>query len=158
MQQIVQPIKESFVNTLLRRLLFYVAAGIIIGTGIVIYQADPAIRQTVVLATTVKPDPVTELYFNDYQNLPNQLALKQPFSFSFHISNHMARTISYRYTVADVTASQTTQVTNGEVTVRDGGGVNETVHFALPQANEPSQIIVSLQNPVQHIDFWTLAK
>jgi hypothetical protein len=158
MHQIEQPIEESFIAALRRRLKYYVLVGLVIGAVLISYRANPAVRQDVALATTAKPDRVTELYFNNYETLPKQLAPEQKASFSFRITNHMSESATYHYEVMDVSVGTPVLVSAGEVTLSDGQGVNETVHFSLAKANQPSKIVVALQNPSEHIDFWTVAK
>jgi hypothetical protein len=158
MQPLELTIEETFTATLRRRLLLYVITGLIIGSAVISYKADAGLRKDVALATTVKPDPVTELYFNNYENLPQFVIPGKTLNFSIHITNHMATTVTYHYVVTELAAGLATPVAGGQVRLVDGQGANEAVHITSLKPAKNTEVVISLQYPAQHIDFWTAAK
>lgn len=151
------PAEESFGAVLARRMPVYILMGVIVGWAIAVFNPLPSLSRALALGTTEQPQPVTELYFNNYEHLPSQLAPGKLASFSFHIANHMARTVSYNYEVVDQTAAGSKLIRSGTVTLQNSHGTNVVVSFKLATPNQDNEIAVMLQNPPQHIDFWVQA-
>lgn len=117
----------------------------------------PAVAHAATLATTHQPEPLTELYFNNHEHLPKQLAAGSTTGFSFHITNHEAKAVTYQYRVVSQAATGTITLGSGSVTLNDGQGADKTVQFVAPAANQPAEIEVVLIGRSEHIDFWTVA-
>ncbi|GAH55394.1 unnamed protein product [marine sediment metagenome] len=79
------------------RLLLLVVWFIVIGFLIVEYV--PSVKEAFILATTVKPETFTELYFEDHLSLPNKVTLFKENNFRFTIHNLENKDIVYIYEV-----------------------------------------------------------
>lgn len=113
----------------------------------------PSIRHAVVLATTAKPEPFTELYFEDHSNLPRTIEKYKQYSFSFTIHNLESRDVEYPYIVYLQTDSEKTILDSGRLTLQNDEYRSQEEHFG-PLRSPRAEIVVELTNKNQQIDFW----
>jgi hypothetical protein len=55
--------------------------------GFLVVECVPSVKEALILATTVKPETFTELYFEDHLSLPNKVTLFKEDNFKFTIHN-----------------------------------------------------------------------
>ena len=67
------------------RLLLLVIWFIVV--GFLLVECVPSAKEALILATTVKPETFTELYFEDHLTLPNKVTLFKENNFKFTIHN-----------------------------------------------------------------------
>jgi hypothetical protein len=138
---------------------------LIIGTGLLILVAAslvgiyglasnvPSIRNAVILATTVKPEAFTELYFEDHSNLPKTIEKYKEYSFSFTIHNLEHKEVEYLYIVYLQRDSEKTILDSGRLNLQNDEYKSQQVDFG-PLENLRAQIVVEITNKNQQIDFW----
>jgi hypothetical protein len=101
-----------------------------------------------------KPEALTELYFNDYAELPKTTVANQPISFSFTIHNLEGATTTYPYTVSFVYPDGTNNVfASSSVAIPNNGSDSVTIDYVFPQSNLTGSVVVNLTNLNQQIDF-----
>lgn len=132
--------------------LLLLTVGLVVGF-IRIANSVPKVKEAIVLATTVKPETFTELYFEDHSNLPKAIIRRKEYSFVFTIHNLENRDSDYPYTVYLQRDDQKTVIDSGSVFVRNNeySSIEKTVG---PLKNLRSKIVVELLNKNQLISFW----
>jgi len=80
------------------RSLFFIVWVIVIGFFLLI-ECVPSVKEALILATTVKPETFTELYFEDHLFLPSKITLFKENNFKFTIHNLENKDIEYPYEV-----------------------------------------------------------
>ena len=89
---------ETYYNLIMKiRLLVLVVWFIVI--GFIIVECVPSVKEALILATTVKPETFTELYFEDHLSLPNKVTLFKENNFKFTIHNLENKDMEYPYEV-----------------------------------------------------------
>jgi hypothetical protein len=124
-----------------------------------IYQTVPAVRDAVALATTIRPETFTELYFENHNNLPRSIEYYKDYDFKFTIHNLEYKTMNYSY---EVYIKCVNIGCNGEKQIIDEGNVtlkqnefktiNESYNIIFPTGRV--EVIINLINKKQQIDFW----
>jgi len=113
-----------------------------------------SIKNAVALATTVKPEKFTELYFEDYSNLPKKIKLGEEQSFKFTIHNLENKDINYSYEVyIDVNGEKQIIGTNS-IFIKNKEFKTIVEDFTLTPPTAKVEVIVNLINKDQQIDFW----
>ena len=59
----------------------------------------PSVKEALILATTVKPETFTELYFENHLSLPKEVTLFKEYNFKFTIHNLENKDMEYPYEV-----------------------------------------------------------
>ena len=77
------------------RLLLLVVWFIVV--GFLVVECVPSVKEALILATTVKPETFTELYFEDHLSLPNKVTLFKENNFKFTIHNLENKDMEYPY-------------------------------------------------------------
>ena len=127
-----------------------------------IYQAYnyiPGVKEAVALATTVKPETFTELYFENHLALPAKITSYQEETFRFTVHNLEYKTMTYPYEVyikcSDVGCNGDKQIIDeGEITLKQNEykTISESYMINLPTGR--IEIVANLINKNQQIDFW----
>lgn len=118
-----------------------------------IANSVPKIKEAIVLATTVKPETFTELYFEDHINLPKIILPHENYNFTFTLHNLEYKDMEYPYVVYLETASKKIILDQGVIGVKDGGYQSVKVDFG-PLKPIRMKIVVELVNKKQNIIFW----
>ncbi|MGA3292213.1 MAG: hypothetical protein ABSC49_03670 [Candidatus Microgenomates bacterium] len=125
-----------------------------------IYTFVPGVKEAVELATTVKPETFTELYFENHLELPSTSVLGKTVNFAFTVHDLEYKNIVYPY---EVYIECLEKGCNGEKQIIDKGSftLNQDEYKTIPEKytltlpTERIQIVVDLINKKQQIDFWT---
>lgn len=84
---------------LIVRAAFLILA-LLFATGLYqVYKYVPGVKEAVTLATTIKPETFTELYFEDHSNLSGEIAYNNRYDFQFTIHNLEDKNMEYPYEV-----------------------------------------------------------
>lgn len=112
-----------------------------------------AIKEAIIMATTVKPETFTELYFENHTQLPDKVTRLQKYSFSFTIHNLEYQDMEYPYTVYLQRDNEKTILTQGSVSLKhdESKTIQDTVG---PFKNLRTKIVVELTNKNQIISYW----
>ena len=113
----------------------------------------PGVRKAFALATTVQPERLTELYFENSSNLPKNIIPHQKYAFAFTIHNLEGRLMTYPYVVSIQTPNLIVIHDKGQVLLKNGEAKSISENIG-PFENIKSQIVVELVNRNQNISFW----
>jgi hypothetical protein len=118
-----------------------------------VYKSNPAIREAIVLATTVKPETFTELYFENHTQLSDTITRWQEYPFSFTIHNLEYKDMEYPYTVYLQRDNEKIILSQGSVSLKQDEykTIEDTVG---PFKDLRTKIVVELTNKNQIISYW----
>ena len=119
-----------------------------------IYVTVPGVREAVVLATTVKPETFTELYFENHLSLPSTIIYGEDNKFKFTLHNLENKDMNYTYEVYINLNGEKQIIDQSSVFVKSGEykTIDEDFTISLPTARV--EVIANLINKNQQIDFW----
>jgi len=137
----------------IRSILFIVLVIVILSFLIVNYI--PSVREAVVLATTVKPETFTELYFEDHLSLPNEVTLFKKNSFKFTIHNLENKDMEYKYEIyVDMTKKRKRMMDKGSVLIKNNEYKTISEEFTITIPIQRVKVAVNLISKSQQIHFW----
>ena len=111
--------------------------------------------QTYPLRLSYTPEPYTELYFIDHENLPKNIEADRQYDFGFTIENHEQKEIVYEYLVTIVNSQGTLELSKGNAPVRHGESITVRQFFSISGEDEHSVITVQLLNREEITHFST---
>jgi uncharacterized membrane protein len=118
----------------------YVIIGAVIIIGIFLY----------VLSTIpIGIEPLTELYFNNHENLPKTVEPNKLYKFSFTINNLEYKNMTYNYIVKGYNMT----IDNNNVTLENNQSASIIEYFLMPENFTRTNITVTIKNN-QSIHFW----
>ena len=117
------------------------------------YKNIPGVKENVNLATTVKPETFTELYFENHLKLPSTVKVGEKYTFSFTVHNLEYKTRSYPYEVYLDTNGQNQYIEKSSFILKQNSYKTIIENFSVNLATK-SAVVVSLINKNQSIDFW----
>jgi hypothetical protein len=109
---------------------------------------------TVALATTIKPEVFTELYFENHLNLPSIIKPNQPYYFEFTIHNLENQEMTYPYEVYLQAGNVKLPIDQKTVTIKNNQYKTIRVGFSVDAPIVKSEIAINLINKNQQINFW----
>jgi hypothetical protein len=114
----------------------------------------PAVKEAIVLATTVKPETFTELYFEDHLNLPKKIELEEEQSFKFTIHNLEHKDMTYKYDIKAIDNKEDITLSSGSATLshNEYKTIDESYILATTSGRMKIQVLLVDQN--QSIDYW----
>lgn len=121
-------------------------------------------RQTISLATSVKPEAFTELYFENHTELPRLMAYPNQFtwydnastnlySFSFTINNLENKPMNYPYEVYSFEHNKIL-IDQGKLFINPNESKTLTEQFTLSNNHSRTKVVVNLIEKNQQISFW----
>lgn len=122
--------------------------------GFLYASANPYIANTIHLATTVKKEAFTELYFEDHLNLPKQVASSQEYSFQFTLHNLEDKNMKYRYEVYLDIGDEKLFLDKGTIFLKNNEYKTTQEIFTKNGSLYKGKIVVNLINKNQQISFW----
>jgi len=146
--------KDNNINhKLIRRALLLILA-VLSAIGVYrIYVTVPAVKEAVTLATTVKPETFTELYFTNHLKLPSTVKLGNKYSFEFTVHNLEYKTFKYPYEVYIDTNGNRQYIEKSVFTLKQDKYITIKESFSVTDATR-SAVVVNLISKNQAIDFW----
>lgn len=114
---------------------------------------NPTISEAISLATTVRPENITELYFNNHTQLPNKIIPGQQYTFSFTIHNLENKDMEYPYVVYLQSDGKKTILYQDKISIKKDGyeTIKETVG---PFKYFRTKVVVELTGKNQIINYW----
>jgi len=120
------------------------------------------VKDAITLATTVKPETFTELYFEDHLSLPNQIVYlwkdrDDRFTinnFRFTIHNLENKDMKYLYEVYINVNGKKIFIYEASVFIKSGEYKTITQNFSVALPKEKVMVVVNLINKNQQIDYW----
>lgn len=119
-----------------------------------IIQYFPAIKKTLVLATTNIPESYSELYFENHNYLPWKIESNQVYGFTFTIHNLENKDMEYAYEVyLDINSIRQNQEQR-TVFIKKNQFLSIPINFSIKTPIPRSKMVVNLINKNQQIYFW----
>ena len=139
--------------------LFVLVITLILFTGGYFLSRNKSFMNTVALATTVRPETFTELYFQDHTALPSTVTPEKQYNFSFTIHNLENQDMDYPYEVYIVDDKGNKEsIDKNSVTIQNNGYLTIQEGFILNHEITRSEVVVNLTKKNQQIDFWITGK
>ena len=114
----------------------------------------PSIKNAIALATTVKPETLTELYFEDHNNLPKKIEPGEEQSFKFTIHNLEYQDTTYKYEIKAIDDKENITLSSGSATLSHNEYKTIDGSYMLASASGRTKIQVLLVGRNQSIDYW----
>lgn len=114
----------------------------------------PIIKDNWALATTVKPESFTELYFDEYKKLPKTIKKGQNYSFSYTIHNLENKDMQYPYEIKVEADGKTEVIEKKSVLIKNGEFKTFMESFIFNDSVKKVKVNVTLVNKNQSIAFW----
>ncbi|HEV2339198.1 MAG TPA: DUF1616 domain-containing protein [Patescibacteria group bacterium] len=108
----------------------------------------------VFFSLTPQDEPFTELYFPEQASLPPTIRVGQPFRFSFTIHNQEGKTMQYPFVVFVSYDNKKEYIDRRESTLGQNQSVTISETLTPQVVTKGAQIVVTLNNLNQSIDFW----
>ena len=118
----------------------------------------PGVRNSITLATTVKPEPFTELYFEDHSDLPKVNQINKVYSFKFTVHNLEYKNMNYPYEVYMKVNGYKIPIDSGNFTLKQDEYKTLKEEIASQVQLQNTKVVVNLVNKNQQIDFWMEVK
>ena len=126
-----------------------------IASAFFLVSQNPSARQTVALATTVKPETFTELYFENHQTLSKQTEIQKAQTFSFTIHNVEYNKMTYPYEVyIEDTEGNRAEILKDIVVLNHDEKKTIPVYYELLQPLTRAKVVVNLPTKNQEIHYW----
>lgn len=116
------------------------------------------IKNTIVLATSAKPEPFTELYFEKHDKLPHEVTPSKPSAFTFTIHNLEQKNMQYRYIVYADLGGEKITVDEGTIPLAHNTSKSVTERFKTDNLEGRMKMVVELPEKQQDISFWIEGK
>jgi hypothetical protein len=143
---------KSFIHKLKIVLFSLVVAGIVT-FGIQQTSLNKTLMNTLALATTVKQETFTELYFENHLNLPTEITPNKVYSFKFTVHNLENEDMTYPYEIYLQAGEIKLPIKKSAITVKNNQYITVEEDFLINAPVTKSAIVVNLINKHQQIDF-----
>ena len=134
------------------RLLFLVVWFIVV--GFLVVECVPSVKEALILATTVKPETFTELYFEDHLSLPNKVVIFKENNFKFTIRNLENKDMVYIYEVYIDVNREKHMIDKNSVLIKNNEYKTITEDFTITIPMQRVKVVVNLIDKNQPIHFW----
>ena len=115
----------------------------------------PSVKEALTLATTVKPETFTELYFEDHLSLPDKVTLFKENNFKFTIHNLENKDMEYKYEIyVDMTKKRKRMIDKGSVLIKNNEYKTISEEFTITIPIQRVKVAVNLISKSQQIHFW----
>lgn len=149
-------------NKFFKYIIIITAIGLFSGL-IYLANTNPQVKKTIALATTVKPETFTELYFEDHLHLPKELpqptslrkiTFENRYTFAFTIHNLEDKDMYYHYEVYIDSGKNKQIIEQKDIFVKNNESKTIDEIFIVPNKHSRTKVIVNLTNKNQIIAFW----
>jgi len=134
------------------RLLLLVVWFIVV--GFLVVECVPSAKEALILATTVKPETFTELYFEDHLSLPNKVTLFKENNFKFTIHNLENKDMVYIYEVYIDVNREKQMIDKNSVLIKNNEYKTITEDFTITVPTQRVKAVINLVGKNQQIHFW----
>lgn len=116
-------------------------------------SSNPSIKNAIALATTIKPETFTELYFENHTTLPKIIKSREMYKFTFTVHNLENKDMAYPYVVYIRNGDIKTVLGQGTLYLKNNElqSVVETMEMINVSRKE---VVVELTDKQQIISFW----
>ena len=116
-------------------------------------RINPTIINTLTLATTIKPQPFTEVYFQNHTQLPTIVLPGRQYSFTFTIRNHENKDMEYPYDMYIEQDGEKQYIDHNSVTLKNNESITIQEGFLFTKPLTRAKVAISLLNKNQQVDF-----
>ena len=146
--------QETYEKLIMKiRSVLFVVWVIVIGFFLIV-ECVPSVKEAIVLATTVKPETFTELYFEDHLSLPNMVTLFKENNFKFTIHNLENKDMVYIYEVYIDVNREKQMIDKNSVIIKKNEYKTITEDFTITIPTQRAKVVVNLIGKNQQIHFW----
>ncbi|MBA7616010.1 hypothetical protein ES703_23300 [subsurface metagenome] len=135
------------------RSLLFVVWVIVIGFFLIV-EYVPSVKEALILATTVKLETFTELYFEDHLSLPNKVTLFKENNFKFTIHNLENKDMVYIYEVYIDVNREKQMIDKNSVLIKNNEYKTITKDFTITVPTQRVKAVINLIGKNQQIHFW----
>jgi len=114
----------------------------------------PSVKRALILATTVKPETFTELYFENHLSLPSKIAYYKENDFKFTIHNLENKDMEYQYEVYIDANGEKQMIDKRSVLIKNNEYKTITENFTITIPMQRVKVVINLINKNQQIHFW----
>ena len=112
-------------------------------------------EETISLATTARPERLTELYFENHHLLPGNIQLNEEINFEFTVCNLEGEDLEYIYEVFMLWQNQKTIIGRESIFIKKNESETFNEKFLLDEwLPGRIKVVVNLINKNQQIHFW----
>jgi uncharacterized protein (UPF0333 family) len=129
--------------------VFIIAAGIFL-----LVKYVPSVKEAFILATTVKPETFTELYFEDHLSLPKEITLFKENNFKFTIYNLENKDMEYPYEVYIDVNGEKQLIDKSSVSIKKNEYKTITENFIITTEMQRAKVVINLIDKNQQLHFW----
>jgi hypothetical protein len=104
------------------------------------------VKSQLLLSTTRRPTPFTELSFDDVGTLPRTVRPGMTYALPFSITNRTGADTTYRVATEMRYDGRATSLATEQIPVAAGASIRRTVSFSPPDPNRTYEIVVALDN------------
>ena len=122
--------------------------------GIVFFNKESFINTLNNYNLLPKPEPFTELYFEDHLKLPKTIVADNKYPFSFTIHNLEYADVNYKYSITSEASGSATTLRKGAFNLKHDGYKTIKEVYATTEPAVRTKVTVSLDNKKQSIHFW----
>ena len=138
------------------KILYHIGVTISILMGLIaIGLSTPILSHDFALATSVRPEPYTELYFNNLLTLPPSIESGKQQNLHYTIANHEGRLNAYTYRILILEDTVVKTVITKTVAIDSEQSISLPITFIAPKNRETIEVIVELPEQHQSIHFRT---
>ena len=105
-----------------------------------------------------RPEPLTELYLNDYaaitKSLPARITNGKSVTFSFTVHNIEGQPMVYPYRVSLVRNAATTTIDKGVISLADGAATTTAEKITFRSSGGSATVLVDLPDRQQSLHFY----
>ena len=134
------------------RLLLLVVWFIVI--GFIIVECVPSLKEVLILATTVKPETFTELYFENHLSLPDKVTLFKENNFKFTIHNLENKDMEYPYEVYIDVNREKQMIDKSSVLIKNNEYKTISEEFTITIPIKRVKVAINLISKNQQMHFW----
>ena len=119
-----------------------------------VYQI-PSVKETIALATTIKPETFTELYLENHTEIQKyiEVDVAQTFSFTIHNLEHKTMDYPYEVYIEDLDGNKA-ELVKDIVRLKHDEKRTIPVYFQINVPVKRAKVVVNLTSKDQAIHFW----
>ena len=125
-----------------------------IAIGFIVVECVPSVKEALILATTVKAETFTELYFEDHLYLPDKVTLFKENNFKFTIHNLENKDMEYPYEVYIDVNREKQMIDKDSVLIKNNEYKTISEAFTITVPMQRAKVAINLISKNQQIHFW----
>jgi len=146
--------KEKIDKNRIKKIIITVIPLCLVVWLVLVFVFTPSLWQQLVWALKAKPEPITELYFEDHLDLPSTAGTSEEKSFRFTIHNLENTDMAYTYEIYIDSDGGRKIIGKNTVFIEDKEYRTISESFKLEDPVDRARVIVRLAGRDQEIGFW----